>query len=36
MRDLLDPAGDPLRLRAGTLERGLWSAHAALGGEPSC
>jgi Cu(I)/Ag(I) efflux system membrane protein CusA/SilA len=31
--DLLDPASDPSQLRANILQRGLWEAHAALGGE---
>jgi Cu(I)/Ag(I) efflux system membrane protein CusA/SilA len=34
-RGLLDPTADPLQLRTNALERGLRSAHTALGGEPS-
>jgi Cu(I)/Ag(I) efflux system membrane protein CusA/SilA len=31
--DLLDPASDASQLHANLLQRGLWEAHAALGGE---
>jgi Cu(I)/Ag(I) efflux system membrane protein CusA/SilA len=30
----IEPGADALRLRPNPLERGLWSLHAALGGEP--